>query len=77
MPACGDRRPATGEPYGWCAGDLNQSRSDQPHHDGQEHEHAQTGEHGEVVEEGAPTELVAAGQGRYSALHEAWVESLA
>jgi ABC-type multidrug transport system fused ATPase/permease subunit len=34
-------------------------------------------EHGRVVEDGAPDRLVAAGQGRFSALHEAWVDSLA
>ena len=30
-----------------------------------------------IVEDGAPSELVAAGAGRYSDLHRAWVDSLA
>ncbi|NYD58001.1 ABC-type multidrug transport system fused ATPase/permease subunit [Nocardioides marinisabuli] len=34
-------------------------------------------EHGRVVEDGSPSELVAAGDGRFSALHEAWQASLA
>jgi ABC-type multidrug transport system fused ATPase/permease subunit len=34
-------------------------------------------EHGRVVEDGSPAELVARGGGRYSALHEAWLDSLA
>ncbi len=34
-------------------------------------------EHGRIVEDGAPSELVAAGSGRYSDLHRAWVDSLA
>lgn len=34
-------------------------------------------EHGRVVEDGSPRELVAAGEGRFSALHEAWQASLA
>ncbi|MGO4603191.1 ABC transporter ATP-binding protein [Terrabacter sp. 2YAF2] len=34
-------------------------------------------EHGRIVEDGAPSELVAAGAGRYSDLHRAWVDSLA
>jgi len=38
-------------------------------------------EHGRVVEDGSPSDLIAAGRsgdgGRFSALHEAWVDSLA
>ena len=34
-------------------------------------------EHGRVVEDGAPAELVAGGDGRFSDLHQAWVDSLA
>jgi ABC-type multidrug transport system fused ATPase/permease subunit len=34
-------------------------------------------EHGRIVEDGTPRELVATGEGRYSALHEAWRASLA
>ncbi|WP_020143114.1 ABC transporter ATP-binding protein [Terracoccus sp. 273MFTsu3.1] len=34
-------------------------------------------EHGRIVEDGAPGDLVAAGDGRYSDLHRAWVDSLA
>jgi ABC-type multidrug transport system fused ATPase/permease subunit len=34
-------------------------------------------EHGRIVEDGAPQELVAAGKGRFSDLHTAWVDSLA
>jgi ATP-binding cassette subfamily B protein len=34
-------------------------------------------EHGHIVEDGAPADLVARGDGRYAALHHAWLESLA
>ncbi len=34
-------------------------------------------EHGRIVEDGTPHDLVAAGGGRFSALHEAWQDSLA
>ncbi|WP_256792779.1 ABC transporter ATP-binding protein [Terrabacter sp. Ter38] len=34
-------------------------------------------EHGRIVEDGTPHDLVAAGHGRYSDLHRAWVDSLA
>jgi ATP-binding cassette, subfamily B, bacterial len=34
-------------------------------------------EHGRIVEDGAPDDLIAHGDGRYAALHRAWVESLA
>jgi ATP-binding cassette, subfamily B, bacterial len=34
-------------------------------------------EHGRVLEDGSPQELVAAGGGHYSALHDAWAASLA
>jgi ATP-binding cassette, subfamily B, bacterial len=34
-------------------------------------------EHGEVVEDGPPDQLVASGDGRFSDLHDAWLESLA
>ena len=34
-------------------------------------------DHGRIVEDGAPSELVAAGAGRYSDLHRAWADSLA
>jgi ATP-binding cassette subfamily B protein len=34
-------------------------------------------EHGRIVEDGPPDELIARGDGRYAALHRAWVESLA
>ncbi|MGV0852034.1 ABC transporter ATP-binding protein [Mycolicibacterium phlei] len=34
-------------------------------------------EHGSIVEDGAPTDLIARDDGRYAALHRAWVESLA
>lgn len=34
-------------------------------------------EHGEIVEDGTPADLIAGRQGRFSALHEAWLESLA
>ena len=34
-------------------------------------------EHGRILEDGSPDELIAAGRGRFSALHEAWVDSLA
>jgi ATP-binding cassette subfamily B protein len=34
-------------------------------------------EHGRIVEDGAPADLVAGGDGRFSDLHDAWVASLA
>ena len=34
-------------------------------------------EHGRIVEDGSPADLIAGGGGRYSDLHQAWVESLA
>jgi ABC-type multidrug transport system fused ATPase/permease subunit len=34
-------------------------------------------EHGRVVEDGSPADLVAGGEGRFSDLHRAWVDSLA
>ncbi|MFL6003979.1 MAG: ABC transporter ATP-binding protein [Nocardioides sp.] len=34
-------------------------------------------EHGEVVEDGPPDQLIASGDGRFSDLHDAWLESLA
>ena len=34
-------------------------------------------EHGRIVEDGSPAELVAGGEGRFSDLHEAWLDSLA
>jgi ATP-binding cassette, subfamily B, bacterial len=34
-------------------------------------------DHGRIVEDGPPDELIARGDGRYAALHRAWVESLA
>ena len=34
-------------------------------------------EHGHIVEDGSPSDLVAAGGGRFSALHQAWQDSLA
>jgi ABC-type multidrug transport system, ATPase and permease components len=34
-------------------------------------------EHGQVIEDGTPADLIGAGDGRYAALHRAWVESLA
>ena len=34
-------------------------------------------EHGEVVEDGAPQDLIDAGDGRFSDLHDAWLASLA
>jgi len=34
-------------------------------------------EHGRIVEDGAPGDLIASGEGRFSDLHEAWVDSLA
>ncbi len=34
-------------------------------------------EHGRIVEDGTPDELIATGDGRYAALHRAWVASLA
>jgi ATP-binding cassette, subfamily B, bacterial len=34
-------------------------------------------EHGRIVEDGSPQDLVAGGEGRFSDLHDAWLESLA
>ena len=34
-------------------------------------------EHGRIVEDGAPADLIAGGDGRFSDLHDAWLESLA
>lgn len=34
-------------------------------------------EHGRIVEDGAPADLIAGGEGRFSDLHEAWLDSLA
>jgi ATP-binding cassette, subfamily B, bacterial len=34
-------------------------------------------EHGRIVEDGSPADLIAGGDGRYSDLHDAWLESLA
>jgi ABC-type multidrug transport system fused ATPase/permease subunit len=34
-------------------------------------------EHGRIVEDGAPADLVAGGEGRFSDLHRAWLDSLA
>jgi len=34
-------------------------------------------EHGRIVEDGGPAELIARGGGRYSDLHQAWLDSLA
>ncbi len=34
-------------------------------------------EHGRIVEDGAPADLVAGGDGRFSDLHQAWLDSLA
>ena len=34
-------------------------------------------EHGRIVEDGAPHDLIASGDGRFSDLHDAWLESLA
>lgn len=34
-------------------------------------------EHGRIVEDGAPADLVAGGEGRFSDLHDAWLDSLA
>ncbi len=34
-------------------------------------------EHGRIVEDGSPAELVGAGSGRFSDLHQAWLDSLA
>ena len=34
-------------------------------------------EHGRIIEDGTPAELVSAGSGRFSDLHQAWLESLA
>ncbi|NYD42788.1 ABC transporter transmembrane domain-containing protein [Nocardioides panaciterrulae] len=34
-------------------------------------------EHGRIVEDGSPAQLIAGGEGRFSDLHQAWVDSLA
>jgi ABC-type multidrug transport system fused ATPase/permease subunit len=34
-------------------------------------------EHGRIVEDGSPQELIAGGEGRFSDLHRAWIDSLA
>jgi ATP-binding cassette subfamily B protein len=34
-------------------------------------------EHGRIIEDGALADLVAGGEGRFSDLHEAWLDSLA
>jgi len=34
-------------------------------------------EHGRIVEDGTPADLIGSGEGRFSDLHEAWLESLA
>jgi ATP-binding cassette subfamily B protein len=34
-------------------------------------------EHGRIIEDGSPADLIAGGDGRYSDLHDAWVQSLA
>jgi ABC-type multidrug transport system fused ATPase/permease subunit len=34
-------------------------------------------EHGVIIEDGPPAELIAAGDGQFSALHQAWLDSLA
>ena len=34
-------------------------------------------EHGRIVEDGAPPDLIAGGEGRFSDLHQAWLDSLA
>ena len=34
-------------------------------------------EHGRIVEDGAPADLISGGEGRYSDLHQAWLDSLA
>jgi ABC-type multidrug transport system fused ATPase/permease subunit len=34
-------------------------------------------EHGRIVEDGSPEDLIAGGDGRFSGLHEAWLQSLA
>jgi ABC-type multidrug transport system fused ATPase/permease subunit len=34
-------------------------------------------EHGRIVEDGAPADLIAGGEGRFSDLHDAWLDSLA
>jgi ABC-type multidrug transport system fused ATPase/permease subunit len=34
-------------------------------------------EHGQIIEDGAPDDLISRSDGRYAALHRAWVESLA
>jgi ABC-type multidrug transport system fused ATPase/permease subunit len=34
-------------------------------------------EHGRIVEDGTPADLIAGGAGRFSDLHQAWLDSLA
>jgi ABC-type multidrug transport system fused ATPase/permease subunit len=34
-------------------------------------------EHGQIIEDGAPKDLIAGGEGQFSDLHDAWLESLA
>jgi ATP-binding cassette, subfamily B, bacterial len=34
-------------------------------------------EHGRIVEDGAPADLIESGAGRFSDLHDAWLDSLA
>jgi ABC-type multidrug transport system fused ATPase/permease subunit len=34
-------------------------------------------EHGRIVEDGSPADLIAGGEGRFSDLHDAWLDSLA
>jgi ATP-binding cassette, subfamily B, bacterial len=34
-------------------------------------------EHGRIVEDGAPADLISEGDGRFSDLHQAWIDSLA
>jgi ABC-type multidrug transport system fused ATPase/permease subunit len=34
-------------------------------------------EHGRIVEDGTPQDLIASGEGRFSDLHTAWLDSLA
>ena len=34
-------------------------------------------EHGRIVEDGPPEDLISAGDGRFSDLHQAWLDSLA
>ena len=34
-------------------------------------------EHGRIVEDGSPADLIAGGAGRFSDLHQAWLDSLA